>query len=183
MVFLAGDISEYGNLKEMEWVADEFKKLKVPFFGVIGNHDLLANGSAAFKRMFGDLNYSITYGGVKFICHDTNSREYKFNGQVPNINWLQQELVASQTVQSYIGISHVRPFNADFDPQLNSKYTNLFNSNPAFLASFHAHDHSFGEYYPDNSRIPFIVTTSFGERGFLLVEIVNNQIRYEQVNF
>ena len=183
IVFLAGDISEFGTLKEMEWVVNESQKLKAPYFGVIGNHDLIANGSTVFKRMFGELNYSFTYGGVKFICHDTNGREYRFNGKVPDINWLESELAGAEDSKAFVAISHVRPFTVDFDRKLDTAYSNLFNSKPDFLASFHAHDHSFGEYYPDHSRVPFIVTTSIGERGFLLVEIVNNQLKYERVDF
>lgn len=183
LVFLAGDISEFGLLQETEWVANTFSKLNVPFFGVVGNHDLIANGTAVFTRMFGELNYSFVYSGIKFICHDTNSREYKFNGLVPNISWLQQEVAPMNGVENYVSISHVRPFSSDFDEQLATNYTNVLNSNPNFLASFHAHDHGYGEFYPNNSRIPFLVTTSLGNRGFLLVEIVNNQIKYERVEF
>lgn len=183
LVFLAGDISEFGLLQETEWVANNFTRLNVPFFGVVGNHDLIANGSAVFTRMFGNLNYSFVYDGVKFICHDTNGREYKFNGSVPNITWLQQELKPVNGVRNYIGISHVRPFSIDFDSKLDTSYSNILNSNPDFLASFHAHDHGYGEFYPNNSRIPFLVTTSLGNKGFLLVEIVNNQIKYERVKF
>ena len=183
MVFLAGDLTEFGTLQEMEWVVDEFNKLSVPFFAVIDNHDLLAKGSVAFQRMFGNLNYTFTYDGVKFICHDTNGREYKFNGKIPDVNWLQTQMAASGDVKTYVGISHMRPFSSDFDTKLDTIYTDILNNNPAFLASFHGHDHSFGEYYPNNSRVPFVVTTTLGKKGFLLVEIVNNQIKYERVSY
>ena len=183
LVFLDGDISEFGSLQEMEWVVRDFEKLKAPYLGVIGNHDLLGNGQKIFKRMFGDLNYSFIYGGVKFVCHDTNSREYNFNGQVPDINWLQSEIEAGGTSQYLVSVAHVRPHSVDFDPSLSAPYTDLLHSNPDMLASFYAHDHSFGEYHPNNSKIPFIVTTSLGERGFLLVEIVNGRLSYERINF
>lgn len=182
-VFLAGDISEFGLLQETEWVANRLADLKFPSFVIIGNHDLLANGDAAFKRMYGELNYSFVYGGVKFICHDTNGREYKFNGTVPNISWLQKELIPTNGVNSYIGISHIRPYSPDFDPKLDVSYTNVLNNNSNFLASFHAHDHTFGEFYPTNSRVPFVVTTNIGSKGFLLVQIVSNKISYERVQF
>jgi len=183
LIFLAGDISEFGALQEMEWLAGEFKRLKAPYLGVIGNHDLLGNGSKVFERMFGARNYAFVYGGVKFVCHDTNSREYNFNGKVPDIDWLKSELAADENVNFYIPVAHVRPYTTDFDASLSTPYTDALNSNPKTLASFYAHDHSFGEYRPNNSRIPLIVTTSLGERGFLLVEIVNGQLTYERINF
>ncbi|NEU07935.1 metallophosphoesterase [Flavihumibacter sp. R14] len=183
LVFLAGDISDFGSLQEMEWLVRDFQNLKAPYFAVIGNHDLLGKGADVFKRMFGDLNYSFSYGGVKFVCHDTNGREYKFNGTVPDVNWLQTELIADGSVSSYIALAHVRPYTADFDPNLSTLYTDILNANPAMLASFYAHDHSFGEYHPNNSRIPFIVATSLGERGFLLVEIINGRLTYERIDY
>jgi len=183
MVFLAGDLTEFGTLQEMEWVVEQFNKLRIPYFAVIGNHDLLSKGSVAFQRMFGDLNYSFTYDGVKFICHDTNGREYKFNGKVPDISWVENQMSPSARARNYIGISHMRPFSSDFDIKLETVYTDILNNNPAFLASFHGHDHSFGEYFPNNSRVPFVVTTTLGKKGFLLVEIVNDQIKYERVNY
>jgi hypothetical protein len=183
MAFLAGDISEFGLLQETKWVAKQLQNLKMPNFVVVGNHDLIANGSAVFKRMFGDLNYSFIYDGVKFICHDTNSREYKFNGEVPNINWLSKELQQQTGVQNYVGISHIGPFTSDFDSNLDIAYLHAFNNQPRFLASFHAHEHTFGDFFPNNSRVPFIVTTNIGSKGFLLAEIVNNKITYEHISF
>ncbi|HYH14625.1 MAG TPA: metallophosphoesterase family protein, partial [Flavisolibacter sp.] len=43
-VVLAGDISDFGLSKEFKWVHRELKQLKVPYIGVIGNHDMLSNG-------------------------------------------------------------------------------------------------------------------------------------------
>lgn len=87
---IAGDLSEFGTLKEMEWVYRSFNHLNVPYIAIIGNHDLTSRGGDVFQYMFGDFNYSFIYGGTKFICHDTNSREYDFNGQVPNILGLKK---------------------------------------------------------------------------------------------
>jgi Icc protein len=183
MVFLAGDISEFGLLQETKWVAEQLQNLKMPNFVVIGNHDLLAKGRAVFERMFGQLNYSVVYDGVKFICHDTNGREYKFNGQVPNINWLNKELEPQAGVVNYVAVSHVRPFTPDFDSKLDTSYVKTFSSRLDVLASFHAHEHEFGGYFPLESKVPFLVTTNIGSKGFLLAEIVNHEITYERVSF
>lgn len=72
-VIVAGDVTEFGSLKEMQWLIRELNKLTIPYGAVIGNHDLTMRGRDVFKRMYGELNYSFTYGGVKFICHDTNT--------------------------------------------------------------------------------------------------------------
>ena len=182
-IVLAGDITEFGVLKEMEWVADAFSKLNRPYFAVIGNHDLTSRGRDVFQRMFGELNYSFTYGGVKFICHDTNSWEYKFNGKVPNINWLQSQLQTSPEVSNYVVMSHVPSNSVDFDPSLVEPYQGTFAQTPRLLASLHAHTHSFQEYYPDDSGVPYIITSAMERSEFLVVEIVNNKLSFERIYF
>jgi Icc protein len=39
-VIIAGDISDFGLLQELEWVHNRLKKLNVPYFTVVGNHDV-----------------------------------------------------------------------------------------------------------------------------------------------
>lgn len=182
-VIVAGDISEFGVLKEMEWIDRELEKLNMPYLAVIGNHDLTSRGKDVFVRMFGPLNYSFVYGGVKFICHDSNSREYSFNGKVPDVDWLKTELKPQADVQNYIAISHVPPISEDFDPKLISSYTAAFANAPGFLTSLHAHTHNYELFYPDQSGIPYVITSAVGNTEFLLVEVVNHQVSFERISF
>lgn len=180
---VAGDISEFGVLKEMEWIANVLAKLNIPNIAVIGNHDMVARGRAVFTRMFGSTNFSFVYGGIKFVCHDTNSREYNFNGQIPDISWLKKELQSVPDVNNFVAISHVPPNNSDFDEKLVKDYTAAFAATPGFLASLHAHTHNYDEFYPDNSGIPYLITSAVIKKEFLLIQIVNNQMSYERVSF
>ena len=75
-VLLAGDISDFGLLEEFELINEKFTGLNKPYIGVIGNHDVLGKGDEVFERMFGPLNFSFSYQDVKFILHNTNSKEY-----------------------------------------------------------------------------------------------------------
>ena len=182
-VIVAGDISEYGVLKEMNGVAKSLDKLNVPYFAVVGNHDLTSRGNDVFLRMFGPLNYSFVYGGVKFICHDTNSREYSFNGLIPNIPWLVKETGFQIGVTSYVAVSHIPPTSSDFDEYLIEDYVATFDNTPGFLASFHGHNHSFEEVKMDSSDVPYITTSALGKKEFLLVEIVNSELSFERIYF
>ncbi len=182
-LILSGDISEFGVLQEMEWVSRSLSQLKIPFFGVIGNHDLVSNGKQVFQKMFGDLNFSFNYKKAKFICHDTNGREYNFNRQVPDISWLKSELIVSDTIKTIVGISHVPPETADFDNFLLKDYLNTFKSNSSFKASFHAHESRYREFRPDESGIPYVVTADLNSSEFLLVEIINGEIKYERIKY
>src|SRR5690606_10266913 len=50
-VIVAGDVTEFGTLKEMQWLARELNNLTVPYVTVIGNHDLTMRGRDVFTRM------------------------------------------------------------------------------------------------------------------------------------
>ena len=179
-MFLAGDISDFGLLGEMEWIDEIFSKLKTPYIGVIGNHDLVANGQKIYTRMYGPMDFCFTYQGVKFVCHNTNSREVNFSGNVPNINWLKNEFAPTDGVKAYVVVAHVPPFSIDFDKHLENEYTTTINTKPT-LAALYAHNHSGEVRYMNN--IPYMVANAILKREFVVVEIVNGKLTYETVQY
>jgi Icc protein len=184
-VMLNGDISDFGLLAEFDAIYNIYAKLKVPFISVIGNHDLVANGKDIYKRMFGALNFTFTYGNVKFVCHDTNSREYNFDGSTPNINWLKENLKLGNGITHLVAVSHVSPFGGDFDPALAQPYKTLFNQTPNLIASLHSHNHSKLEtfYQTGNTGVPFIITNAIFERAYTIINISNGKIDAQEINF
>jgi hypothetical protein len=183
-LIINGDISDFGLLQEKKWIYDIFKNLKVPYIGVVGNHDLIANGVMVYEKMFGDFNFSFIYKGVKFICHDTNSREYNFNGKVPDLNWIKKELQNTNDVEGIISVAHIPPRSGDFDSNLRTSYEELLNSNPKTIASLHSHENDNAAYFPFEGSIPFIVSEAVINREFLYVEIYNGKlIKYENIKY
>ncbi|RZJ63060.1 MAG: metallophosphoesterase, partial [Flavobacterium sp.] len=183
-VILNGDISDFGLLLEFDGIFEIYDRLKVPFIGVIGNHDLVANGRAVYERMFGPLNFTFNYAGIKFICHDTNGREYNFNGSTPSISWLKTNLKLDVGTTNFVAFSHVPPTDGDFDPKLVNPYIDLFNQTPGLIASIHAHRHGKLEtYYKNGTGIPFIITNAIVNRAYTIVEIKNGQITAQEINF
>ncbi|WP_243732440.1 metallophosphoesterase family protein [Pedobacter metabolipauper] len=181
LVLVAGDISEFGTLQEMDWYAKRLLEVNVPVITVIGNHDLVARGNEVYQRMFGELNFSFVYRGIKFVCHDTNSREYNFNGKVPDMEWLSKEMQPQQGVNGFIAVSHVPPFSLDFDQKLIDPYTKLFSQTDHFLASLHGHTHVYSAGPYKNSAFPYLVTGSAETSEFILVKIINDQLTYERI--
>ena len=55
-MLVAGDISDFGFAREMRWINDDLRKLKVPYLTVVGNHDLVGNGRKAYEAIFGPRN-------------------------------------------------------------------------------------------------------------------------------
>lgn len=183
-VILNGDISDFGLLMEFDGILRIYEGLKVPFISVIGNHDLVANGRAIYERMFGALNFTFTYAGIRFICHDTNSREYNFDGSTPNLNWLKANLKPDTESKQFIAISHVPSMDGDFDPKLVTPYETLFNQSPGLLASIHSHRHdNLQTYYQNGTGIPFMVTNAITNRAYTLLEIKDGQINATEITF
>ena len=71
-VAVAGDISDYGLIRELRWMHDKLRHLRVPYLTVIGNHDLAANGRQNYQEVYGPLNYSFRYADTQFVLVDTN---------------------------------------------------------------------------------------------------------------
>ena len=179
----AGDISDFGLAKEFQWINDIMSQVKFPYLTVIGNHDLLANGTKVYHNMYGDMNYSFDYGDYKFIMLNTNSREYDFDGTVPDLAWLRAQLADNPDNKQVIVISHVPPFDADFDKRLEKEYAFILSSDPNVLYSLHAHQHSFSdeEYYDDGIR--YFVTTSMQKKGYALVTLAPGDAKIEIINY
>lgn len=182
-VLHAGDISDFGLTQEFKWVNEIMTRLKYPYLTVIGNHDVVANGSAAYKKMFGPLNYAAEIGNNKFIFIDTNSREYAFDGSVPDISWLKSQLADNPNRKNAIVIAHVPPFDADFDPNLQKEYTEALANDPNVRFTLYGHQHRFyeGQFYDDD--VYYYLTTSMGARGYLVVTTWKEGYHVERVEF
>lgn len=180
-VLVAGDISDFGLLQELEWTNDRLQKLKAPYFAVIGNHDAVGNGHYTFERFFGPLNYSFTYQGYSFILHNTNGREYSGNN-VPNLNWIQQEIDSSHS-NYIIGVSHIPPYDGDFNKKLEQGYTTMLSKQPNFLLSLHGHTHRLADGYPYDDGVRYITAPHFESRSFIKLTLIKSKVQAEIINF
>ncbi|MCE6992129.1 metallophosphoesterase [Dyadobacter sp. CY323] len=170
-VLHAGDISDFGINQEFKWVNKIMQNLKTPYLTVIGNHDIVANGPASYRKIFGPLDYSFEYGDYRFVFINTNSREYAFDGTVPDISWLRSQLSNNPQNKNIIVVGHVPPYDGDFDRKLEGEYTDLLGSNPNVNLSLYGHKHGFndGEFY--NDGVHYYVTTNVGARGYMIVKV------------
>ncbi|WP_238354355.1 metallophosphoesterase family protein [Fulvivirga marina] len=179
----AGDISDFGLVKEFQWIHELMSEAKFPYLTVVGNHDLLANGRKVYNEIYGKLDYSFEYGNYKFIMLNTNSREYEFDGTVPDLMWLQNQLEDNPDNKKVIVISHIPPFDGDFDPDLEEAYATMLSNDPNVILSLHGHRHSFAddEYYDDGVR--YFVTTTTQKAGYAIVTLTTNEAHIETVNY
>ena len=183
-VLVAGDISDFGLAREMRWVDEQLRKLTVPYLTVVGNHDLTGNGRPAYQHIYGPLNYSFVYDSTKFILIDTNSREYNFNGRVPNISWLDEELAKAEGVRRQIVVMHVPPSNGDFDPALVQPFARSLRETPNLVCAMNGHNHSYrlGPLFGDG--VLYVNSDAFSERRYMVVTVWGDkQIGIRRVAF
>lgn len=179
---VTGDIADFGILQEYIWINRELSKIHVPVMCAIGNHDLIANGGEIYERIYGRKNYSFTYKGYKFVFHDTNGREYNFNGNVPNLHWMGGEL-NDPAAKWFVGVSHVAPYDGDFDKTLEYPYKNLFASTPGFLMSLHGHLHGMTDSYFYNDSVRYMTSNSVEKPQAVLLKFINGAIIKEIISF
>ncbi|OGX86711.1 metallophosphoesterase family protein [Hymenobacter glacialis] len=183
-LFVAGDVSDFGLARELRWVDEKLRRLKVPYLTVVGNHDLVGNGREAYQHVYGPLNYSFVYGDTKFVLIDTNSREYNFNHKVPDINWLQTQLATLDGARRQVVMAHVPPDDGDFDSTLEIPYAQALGTAPNVVLGLSGHNHSFriGEYYDDG--VTYINSDAFSEHSYVVVTMWGDrQFRIKRVRF
>jgi Icc protein len=86
---IAGDLCDRGTLQEFEWSGELYRRLKMPFLTVIGNHDELSDGVKIYERMYGPRNYAFEHGGLKFVVFDSNTLE---NSGAPSRDWITDQV-------------------------------------------------------------------------------------------
>ncbi|MBK7909224.1 metallophosphoesterase family protein [Candidatus Pollutiaquabacter sp.] len=171
-VFLVGDLTDFGLIREFGWLNESLLRLKCPFFGVIGNHDCVANGTEIFERTYGPLNEYFDWAGIRLVLHNTNSREFSFNGRVPDLGWLRNAVADTAAYEACIFLSHVEPFNAiDFDPSLEAGYVQLLDDARVTLFSAHGHDHIAHTGSPYGDGLTFFNAGSPAYRSYTLAKI------------
>jgi 3',5'-cyclic-AMP phosphodiesterase len=177
-VLLNGDMVDFGMNREYNWVASRLNRLKVPYVATIGNHDMLGNGRIVFNRMFGPENFSFSYASSKFICLNTNSRENGYDATVPDMSFLQKELGDSIPANIFI-LSHVPPFNDDFDDKLEKSWVPLLENDSRVRLSMHGHEHQYRYWHP-YGKLPYLVAGAGDQRNYAMVTVSDEQFSVEE---
>ena len=174
-----GDLVDFGVQREYTWMHKVLSKLNNPYVGVIGNHDLIGNGNKIYEQMYGDLNFSFTFNGNKFVFINTNGREFGFDPKVPDISWLANELADTLNYQNAIIVNHVQPYNNDFNPLLKKPFVETLGRYGKVLMCINGHHHDFNFFEPFNDGIPYLNSFSTSKEKFVVVKIWDNDFSIE----
>jgi Icc protein len=173
-VFISGDLVEFAFSREYEWICEQLLRLEAPFLTVIGNHDCQATGLEVYQQIYGPLNYSFTWNSIRFVMHNTNSREFNFNGSVPDLAWMHQSLADTGNYKFSLFMCHIPPNHTDFDSSLEMEYTKLVreSKNTILLAHGHRHNGVLSQPYYDGTW--YLNTSSPLKRNFAYVKVYAN---------
>lgn len=170
-VIVSGDLTDFGLDDEFTGMSYILRRLNVPFLTVIGNHDLIYNGRKVYERMFGPLNYSFHYKRIKFVMTNSNSREFAFDGTVPDISWINNQLSDTGNYMNAVVVGHVPPGNDDFDPNLEMPYANTLAKWEKTTLSMNGHNHDFGVGEPYGDNVTYLNSFSVSKGYYLVVRL------------
>ncbi len=175
-----GDLTDFGLQEEYVWQLNRTKKLKMPYLAVIGNHDCVANGKKLYQAMYGPLDFSFTVAGNYFIVLNTNSLE--FDEPVPDMDFMRQAFTQSEQYQNTFVLTHVPPFDNDFDPSLTAEFARLIRTHQVPY-SIHGHQHNFRFSQPFNDGQDYLVVDTIQNRNFTVVTVIGKRVSFEKINF
>lgn len=161
-----GDLTHVGLVPEFRRMNAVLARLRVPYLVAVGNHDLLGTGAETYARMFGPRDLAFTFGGVRFVLFDSNSRQAGFTGDVPDVAWLAAQVGGHGG--ACVLLSHVPPGTSDFDAAVLARYDDLLASGRV-ASSFHAHEHA--SRFEERRGTPVWITDSMQHRSYLVATL------------
>jgi len=178
-----GDIADFGLPQQYLWGNSFLLNLNCPYLVVLGNHDMVGNGGLAYSEMFGEYNFSFIYAKTKFIFVNTNSMEFKFNGQVPNINWLDSQLQTADDFENAVVIFHVPPLATDFDSTLEVDFHQTIAKYNNVIFTVHGHGHHHEVYFPYSDSTPYVNVYGVEHIKYNVINISNGNFEVGTYEF
>jgi len=182
-VIHVGDIADFGLPKQFLWGNSILSKLAVPYFIVIGNHDLIGNGSEAYQEMFGAFDYSFIYNKIKFVFINTNSLEFEYCGTVPDIRWHEGQLIPTEYFTKAIVIFHTPPSDIGFDASLTEDFHQTLGLYHNVLFVVHGHLHHHEIYYPFEGNVTYVNVYGVEHNKFNVIQISVSTYEIETIGF
>ncbi len=162
-VLHGGDMTDGGLIAEYTLFFEIVGQLNQPYFTVIGNHDLLANGRTIYGKQYGSENYSFVFKRCKFVFF--NDVIWELNYTEPDFGWLTEQIKDSDSYDRVFVIAHIPPWSDQFTPLYTLFYSTVMDSfNVDMSIHGHHHDPYFGNFFQDD--VPYLVIGSPGEGVF-----------------
>lgn len=177
---VCGDITDAGLSTEFEWYGKIVKKLNVPYFTVIGNHDYRSNGGLIFREMFGSTNYYFDYAGYRFVCFD--DVVWENDNATPDFEWLKEVLspLDSATAQPTILFAHIPPTGDQLIGEKGDQMNQIISESSVSMCIY-GHEHNF--HYESSNNKEFLTLSSMNKKEIVRVQIVDTRISFNKIYF
>ncbi|PSR56899.1 metallophosphoesterase [Adhaeribacter arboris] len=179
-VINCGDLTDFGLQEEYVWQLNRTKKLKMPYLAIIGNHDCVANGKKIYQAMYGPMDFTFEIAGSKFVVLNTNSLEFSY--PVPEMEYMRQTMANSHEYRNLFVLSHVPPFDTDFNKDLKAEFAQLLRIHQVPY-SIHGHQHNFSFSQPFQDGQDYLVVDTIQNRNFIVVTVVGKQVSFQKIDF
>lgn len=177
-VVITGDLTNLGLLREYEKSYELLSKLKVPYFVVPGNHDLLSNGDIIFHKMFGSADFSFRFKQTKFVF--INNNNWETLGKAPNLSFLESALSVPGAAHTLL-FQHVSPGDkARWTLEEKQEFQAITDAGSVDVI-FNGHDHNPAIGTFGNARQ--VVVGSPVKGKLVVVSISNAQVEFAHVEF
>ncbi len=183
-VIHGGDISDFGITDEFEWQRDILNDLYCPYVVVIGNHDYLGTGEAAYEAIFGERNFTFVAGHTLFVCIDTNYNENEDPSvPLPDFNFMEN-IVADSLNTNYnktVTCMHAVPYTEVFNNNVAKVFAYYCKSMKNHIFSIGAHEHHTKTKILDG--ITYHISTSQDDRAYNIFTITPNNYEVETIYY
>lgn len=181
-VIHCGDISDFGVTKEFELQRDILEKLTVPYVVLLGNHDCLGTGNAAYESIFGQPDFSFIAGRVKFVCLNTNAIEYDYSRPVPNFDFMEQEMTArGDEFDRTVVCMHAAPYSEQFNNNVAKVFNYYVMRFPQPLFCLYGHGHHTEQHDIYGNGLIYYEVGNAQKRKYYIFTITPNGYSYEIV--
>ncbi len=186
---------------EIDYFVAMSRQISVPFFNVLGNHELGGGGMRKdyVKQRFGNTYGSFDYGNSHFIILNTEEKGKEGTIMDEQLEWLKKDLERNRKAKNIFVFMH-RPMFSVIDPDLLFRKSFKDKMNRDLLHSifkefnvkavFAGHEHLYSETVKDGIR--YIVTGGGGSplyqspRGggffhYIIVSVKGNDIKFDVI--
>ena len=116
-------------------------------------------------------------GDIKFVFLNTCSREFGFDGQTPDLKYLEKELIPTDEFTKAVVVIHVPPDNEDFDQKLTEEFYETISEYDNVLFTAHGHLHNFETYTQPDKKVKYINVYGVEYRKYVTVTIDKTEFK------